>query len=394
MKRLFAATSLLALSACQSAPLPLPSTVTQVQRQSVAPATQRQVVRQQSQVFAEPVPVAVFPDRLVFQGTQHRFTPGQVLMGRSQQNQDFLRRVRSSATQGNTTVVQTTNATLFDVFEELDLAGVRAQRAPERIQVRSQRFNLGGVVDIVVDMGLTPDFSDTRIRLKDSRLQVRVAPRLEIDTRVRSEYRFLNIQSEAVPLKPVGQVSFTAARFPVWVGPVPLVFHIKPGASLDWGHSAQGNLGVTTQLQGELKAAIELEAAVGERPTTRSDSNYQLDGTMLPPDLKMTGSARARLSLPQIQVDSEIAGLVGPFVQAGPYVDASYRRSLKGTPGNGTVTSLSEASLGLTIDGGITPTRLFGAELSREVRVRILDRTLKQLYRKETTEPLTAAAAN
>jgi hypothetical protein len=166
------------------------------------------------------------------------------------------------------------------------------------------------------------------------------------------------------------------------------MFHLKPGAGLDFGHRAEGKLVNTFDIDGEFKAVVELEAALGESPSTQSSSEYRIDGKMLPPELRLTGNARARLHLPTVHLDSEIAGLVGPFVQAGPYVDGNFTRRLTVTPQQTTVFSSVSSHLGLAIDGGITPTRLFGKQLSREIRFKILDKRIKELYRKEGTEVL------
>lgn len=363
---------------------------------AVTPASQRQQPRPDAQIFSQPQPVSVEANRLIFEGTQHNLKPNQVLMGRSVSNQDFLRRVRRIQPSGNRLIVDTVPASLFEAFEELDYMGAQSVRAPESINLSSHRFNIGGVVDIVLDMNLKPDFADTRLRVKDSRLFVRIAPRFEMEAKLRSEYRFLNAHTlpDNVPLKPVGKFSFDALRIPAWVGPVPLVFHLKPGAGLDWGHRAEGKLMVGTQVQGEFKASVEMEAALDAAPTTETDSNYRFDGSMLPPELQLNGTARARLHLPTVHLDTEIAGLVGPFIEAGPYVDGTFVRRLTVTPKQTTVFTSVNAQLGLAIDGGITPTRLFGKDLSREVRIRILDKRIKEIYRKEGTDVLPNASGS
>ncbi len=358
--------------------------------------SQRQQTRADVQIFSQPQPVSVEANRLIFEGTQLNIKPNQVLMGRSISNQDFLRRVRRVQPSGNRLIVETTPATLFEAFEELDYVGAQIVRAPERISLSSHRFNIGGVVDIVLDMGLKPDFTDARLRVKDSRLLVRVAPTFDLDAKLRSEYRFLNTHTIAdnLPIKPVGKVSFEALRVPAWIGPVPLVFHLKPGAGLDWGHRAEGKLMVGTQVNGQFKAAVEMEAGLNEAPNSQTDSSYRFDGSMLPPELQINGTARARLHLPTIHLDTEIAGLVGPFIEAGPYVDGNFTRRLTVTPKQTTVFTSVNSQLGLTIDGGITPTRLFGKDLSREVRIRILDKRIKELYRKEGTDVLPNASGS
>lgn len=386
----FGTLCLLSLLASCQAPLNQPQTNvlpnSPMLRQQSA---QRQIQRQDLRVFQQPVPVTVEPQRLIFQGPQPDLKTNQVLMGRSQNNQDFLRRVRSIQPVGNQLIVETTQATLFDAFQELDFSGARLERAATPIALQAHRFNIGGIVDIVLDLGLKPDFSDAQLRLKNNKLFVRLAPKFELDAQVRSEFRFIGSRPiNETPLQPIGNVSFNAARFPVWVGPVPLMFHLKPGAGLDLGHRADGRLLLATELQGDFKASVEMEAALGDSPVTRTDSDYHVDGKMLPPELHLTGSARARVYLPTVHVDSEIAGLVGPFIEARPYVDGQYLRRLSITPTQTTAFSSVNSHLGLKIDAGLTPTRLFGKDLTHELRFKILDKQLKELYRKETTEVL------
>lgn len=355
-----------------------------------AQAASRQVLRADVRAFPQPVPVEVEPNRLIFT-TPQDLHPNQVLMGRSTKEVDFLRRIVRLQTQGNRLIADTAPATLFDAFSELDLAGASTVRAPEFIQLRSQHFNIGGVLDLVLDLGVKPDFSDTELRVKDSRLYVKVAPSFTLDTRVRAEYTFLKTAAPAAlgtepPQQPVGDLNFNALRVPAWIGPVPLVFHLNPGTRLSYGHYANGKLIGTTQVNGVFKASVALEAGVGETPVTHSDSSYQLDGQMLAPELQLTGVARARLHLPTLHLDTEIAGLVGPFIEASPYVDGRYQKTLTATPAQTTVRTSVLARLGLAIDGGVTPTTLFGKQLAREIRIKILDKTLKELYRKDSTD--------
>lgn len=392
-KRLFAASLLLSLLSCQSlppagsglfSPLPPPAGV---QAQFNAPAELREQVlaHQQTVSFKEPVAVAVYPDRLVFQGHLPLFQPQQVLIGRSLQNEDFLRRVLSSRHAGGQTIVETTSASLFEAFEELDLAGPRLVRAPERISLREHRVNIGGMMDLVIDLGVTPDFSDLRLKLKEGQLSMRMAPAFEIDTQVRSELRLQGPMSE-VALRPVGSVNLLTSRFVAWIGPVPLVFHLKSAAALDLGARAEGQLSVGAQINGTVKTSVELEAALNQQPQVRGNSSYRFEASLLLPDMKLKGEIRSRLTLPRLHLDSEIAGLVGPFVQTGPYIEGSYLRQVNGSAA--TVRESVRSHLGLKVDGGITPTRLFGKNLSRELRVNILDRQLKEIYRQDTTRPL------
>lgn len=371
------------LTACQ-----MPVSNPFVQRNTLqAQSAQRQIVQADAKIYSQPVPVSVEPHRLIFSGPQNGLKPGQVLMGRSLKDQDFLRRVRQIHVSGSQTVVDTLPATLFDAFEELDLSGSRIQANTPPIAMQSHRFNIGGVVDVVMDLNLKPDFSDTKIRLVNERLFVRVAPRFEMDSQIRTEFKFIGIKPVPEnPLKPVGSVSFNALRIPAWIGPVPLVFHLKPGAGLDWGHQADGRVIVSTDIDGQFTASVEMEAGLGENPVTKTDTAYQLNGKMLPPELRLTGSAKARLHLPTIHLDTEFAGLVGPFVQAGAYVDGHYLRRLSATPQQTTIYTLANSHLGLRIDAGITPTHLFGKDLSKELRFKILDKQIKELYRKESTD--------
>lgn len=388
-KLLLGMVSALLLVACQAQPLPSQSSVNL--RQQATGASGRQVLRADALSFQQPVAVEIEPNRLIFTTPQPGIKPNQVLMGRSLKEQDFLRRARQIHSEGNRLIVDTVPATLFEAFAELDYTGASAVRAPENIQLRSQHFNLGGVVDIVLDLGVRPDFSDAHLRLKDSRLFVRVAPRFTLDAKVHAEYNFLKsrapLGNEPV-LQPVGDYSFNAVRLPAWIGPVPLVFHLKPGTRLDFGHHADGKLIASTELTGEFKASVEMEAALGESPVTKTDSDYSFDGKMLPPELRLTGVGKARLHLPTLHLDTEIAGLVGPFVEASPYVDGRYQKTLTATPQQTTVFTSAKASLGLAIDGGLTPTTLFGKQLSHEIRLRILDKQIKVLYSKEGTDIL------
>lgn len=379
------------LAGCQASPLTQPAQL-RAQTASTQAASGRQVLRADAVVYQQPMPVEVEPNRLIFNAPQPDLRPNQVLMGRSIKEQDFLRRIKAIHADGKRIIADTVPATLFEAFNELDMAGATTVRAPEHISLRSQHFNIGGLVDIVVDLGVKPDFSDAHLRVKDSRLFIRVAPRFDIDTQVRAEYTFVKaggpqpVTNQEPPLQPVGDFSFTAMRVPAWVGPVPLVFHLNPGTSLKYGAYANGKLIASSQITGQFKASVEMDAAVGETPTVKTDSDYQFDGKMLPPELKLTGVAKARLHLPTLHLDTEIAGLVGPFVEASPYIDGRYQKTVTVAPKQTTVYTSAVSSLGLAIDAGLTPTTLFGKQLARELRFKILDKQIKELYRKEGTD--------
>ena len=186
----------------------------------------------------------------------------------------------------------------------------------------------------------------------------------------------------------MGQVSFTVARFPAWIGPVPVVFQVKPGAALSWGHQASGSLVQSLNIDGFIQPQLTMEAALKQKPQTSSSVQHQIQAQLAPPALSMKGKAHARLYVPQIQFESELAGIVGPFISAGTYIDATYQREIRTQQGQSMVDTAINADLGLSVYGGITPTQLFGSELTREIRIKILERNLKNLYQKQSSEPL------
>lgn len=376
----------LSLSACQSPAAYrtgalIPTTSLRAQQ-----STPRVSLQQNTRLFEQPIPVAVTPDTLIFEDLSVGLEVGQVVMGRSLQGEDFLRRVVGVQTQGRQTTVNTKPASLFDAFKELQANEVSLPRAPQRVSIRSQRFNIGGVMDIVVDLGVRPDFSEAQIQLKDDRLKVNLAPRFELDTQIRSELTFLKpVQND---LSPVGQVTFTVARFPAWIGPVPVVFQLKPGAALSWGHQASGSLVQALNIDGFIQPRVTLEAALKQTPQTSGTIQHQIQAKLAPPALSIKGRAHARIYVPQIQFESELAGIVGPFISAGTYIDATYQREILTQQGQSMVNTFVNADLGLSVYGGITPTQLFGSDLTREIRIKILERDLKNLYKKQTSEPL------
>lgn len=379
----------LSLSACQSptayrAGALLPTNTLRAQQAETTPTQIN--LQQNTRLFEQPIPVSVTPDTLIFEDLNTVLEVNQVVMGRSLQGEDFLRRVITIQTQGRKTIVSTRPASLFEAFKELQANEVSLSRAPERVSIRAQRFNIGGVIDIVLDLGVRPDFSEAQIQLKDSRLKVNLAPRFDIDTQIRSEWTFIKpVQND---LSPVGQVTFTTARFPAWIGPVPVVFQIKPGASLSWGHQASGSLVQALNIDGFIQPKLTMEAALEQTPQTSGTIQHQIQAQLAPPALSIKGKAHARLYVPQIQFESELAGIVGPFISAGTYIDATYQREIKTQQGKSMVNTFVNADLGLSVYGGITPTQLFGGDLTREIRIKILERNLKNLYQKQTSEPL------
>lgn len=364
---------LICLNACQlNAPLQAPqSAPAQLSQLSQS----RSIPHLSTQAFQEPIPVQVLETSLVFKG-QYAFQKGQVLMGRSTQNQDFLRRVRSSHFDGQQTRVETEAASLFDAYQELDVSA-NPSKALERIQIRQERIQFGNL-EMLIDLSIQPDFSQTRIRLKDKQLTIEIAPRFELETQIQNHYRFDNLSAALLPeLKPVGKFAFTAASFPLWIGPIPLIFKIKPGAALEWAQQAQGKLSFSTQLEGDLQPTLKLEAGLGETPRLQTDLKQNFKAKINPLQADFRGETRARLSLPQISLESKIAGLIGPYIETASYLDTHWSR----LPQNNQVHESIRSQLGLSIYGGINAGQIFGKNLASQLRVKIIDRDLKEVYR-------------
>ncbi len=370
------------LSACQTnSPHLLPQAAT---TQLGSFSQSRAIPQLNTQVFKSAIAVQVLADRLIFEG-QHSFQQGQVLMGRSSQNVDFLRRVRSSRFDGKQTQVETQAANLFDAYQELDVSTSQS-KAPERISIQQQRIQFGQF-EMLVDLGIQADFSKTRIRLKDKQLLIEMAPRFEIDTRIQNSYRFDSLASTLAPeLKPVGKFAFTAANFPLWVGPIPLIFKVKPGAALEMAQSAQGNLKLATQVEGSFQPSLKLEARLGETPRIQSDLQEDFTAKVSPLQANFTGETRARVHLPQISLDSKIAGLIGPYLETGTYIDTQWSRR----PQSNQIQESIRSQLGLSIYGGLSAGQLFGKELASQLRIKIVDRDLKEIYRQDHLIPAEA----
>lgn len=387
------------LVGCQAAPFPsaplrqAPRVVQNI-RNANAPRFTRQSDHQVREKlgthFLKDTPVAVYPNRLVFEGQQLAFEKGNILIGRSRRNEDYLRRIEKITVAGGRTLVDTTDASLFEAFDELSLRGLEMDPDVQGLR-KEHRVNIGGVMDLVLDLNIRPDFSDTELHLKDKRLRIKSSPVVQLNTQLRGELRFRPLLSEVEP-QPVGEVSFTAASFPLWLGPVPVSFTLRPGAALDYGHEASGSAGIGGQLNGEVKATVELEAALNQQPELSSAIQHQLDASWIPPELKLEGSARARVHVPRMQIDLKVASMVGPFVQLGTYVDSSYTRRYSYSSGEKRLYESVQSHLGLAAYGGITPTKIFGKQLSKEIRIKIIDKNLKQIYNRVIDRPVGAEA--
>lgn len=133
---------------------------------------------------------------------------------------------------------------------------------------------------------------------------------------------------------------------------------------------------------------LELQAAWGEKPTTRTFSDHQFETVMAPPTLNLRGTARLRVTVPQVQFDLKLAGITGPYIKAGPYIQGHASQTLQASPNGSTLSTSVLSQLGLAIKGGITETTVFGYTLSGGLHIQILDKVLKELYRQDNTQTL------
>lgn len=381
--------TLLSLSACSAPqPQPLLSPVSQVRAQDV---TTQVELKPQAMILnhAQDQPLSVLPEQLIFDG-QHRFEPGQVLMGRSQEGQAFLRQVVSVQTRGPQTVVQTQQAYLTDAFDELDVTGAVPTERMKPIELDRRTFKIG-FVSLDSALKAQPDFSDARLRIHDGKaLYVRLAPQLELTWDVTGRTSFSSLESglSDVPLKPIGNVNFKTFPINAQIGPVPVTFYIRPGAALDWGYRGSGSIELGAQLQGRVKAGVELNANLSETPDVNTLFDYGYDGHFNDPRIDFDGQVRTRLHIPRIRVESEIAEMTGPYIEAESFIDGDLDAHLKVVNNQKQVTGTAEAHLGLALRAGLPATHLFGKQLTQEINKTLFDRRIKELYKKQLSYTL------
>lgn len=377
----------LSLSACQGAGPTAPNPALQraplkaVQSQS---QTTNQVMQFKANArlldAGQAQPIAITPQTLVF-AQDPLLQMGQIVMGRTEQ-EDYLRRVTGIRSEESNVVVMTERANLYEAFEQLDVSNAQPDRlAP--IQLDQRRFKIG-FVDIVSKLVAEPDFSDSRLRLTNTRaraLFVRLAPEIKLTWEVSSETRFTPGMSDGLALKPIGQMNFKTFRIPTSIGGIPLVFYLRPGTALDWGHQGEGHLKLGAQVTGSFKVGVEMTAAVSEQPTVETFYQQAFDGRVLPPEIDFNGKVLTRLHLPRLRLDSKIVDMVGPFIEAESYLDGELDAQLKVSGSGKQVTGQAAAHLGLGLKAGLSQTDLFGKTLNKEISVDIFNRRVKTLYK-------------
>lgn len=408
-----------ALTACQSLPLMQPATPP-VQRLSrlnasaaSAPAVsapdRRQNFRLQARtrVLQEPIlqPLHALPGQLIFRG-QRVFQPGEILIGRSSQGQAFLRRVLKSQESNGQTQVLTANATLPEAFQELDLSGVTDPEAVKPIELDRRTFQIG-FMTVESALRAYPDLSDVQVRLENGKaLFVRLAPELKLTWDITSRVTLNSASATALPwdssartapmsptqqptaqtplvLKPIGQVNFKSFVIVTAIGPVPLTIFIKPGAALEWGHQGSGSLELGGQINGRLKVAVEMKAQnFSQSPDFKSAYDYDYGGLLKDPRLNFTGKILTRLHLPRLRVESEIAAMIGPYVEASSYLDGELVSKITVVGAQKRVNGSAEVHLGLALRAGLSKSDLFGDSIP-EIHKTLFDRRVKQIYKKD-----------
>jgi hypothetical protein len=378
---------LMLLSACQALPT-LPAESPSLAAAASTPQTTPDSFRLQSKtrlLEAEQAPVSVWVDRLLFAPGQ-RFEVGEILVGRGQDQEPFLRRVISIALKGAQQEVFTEEASLLEAFAELD-ATADAQAQTAAIVLDRRRFQLGPLM-IDSALRLQPDFSDLRLRIEKGRaLFVRVAPDLkttwDLTTRVILTPDTPILQPVLV-LKPVGEVRFAEQRVHFRVGPVPVSLVLKPSASLDWGHQAVGKLECNGQLNARLKAGVEIRAQLGQKPSFAPFHSFESGGQISQPRLEINGRVLSRLSFPELRIESKIAGMAGPYLDNALWLDGDLNARATVLPSGRTqVIGRAESHLGLTVRAGIPPTRLFGKFFGGNIHQTLLHKRMRELYKAE-----------
>lgn len=329
-------------------------------------------------------PLHVLPDQLVFTSDQ-RFAVGDVLLGRGRNGQPFLRRVVRSDGQGR---VWTSQAQLGDVFQILDAQASIDPRHIKPIELDRRSFQIG-LLTIESTLKAWPDLSDFRLRIQEGRaLFVRFAPELKLNWEITSRATFSTPLSGAellptLTMKPVGEVNFRNFTIEADIGPVPVTIYIRPGAALEWGHQGIGQLEWGGSLNGRLKAAVEMTARLTEKPDFQTRYEYDYGGQIRDPRLNFDGRVLSRLHLPRLRLESEIAGMVGPYVDTSAWWEGELNARLKVTGQLTQVTGQAEAHLGLGLKVGLPKTELFGEHFNEDIHKTLVDRRIKQLYKKE-----------
>lgn len=410
-----------ALTACQSAPFSSPLSASSLNSatnganpallrsasvQNNSPSRQTYRLQSQTRVLQEPInqPLRALPGQLVFRGMRV-FQPGEILIGRSSEGQAFLRRVLSRPEhneQNGQTLVQTANASLADAFQELDLSGVNNPEMVKPIELDRRTFQLG-FVTVESALRAQPDLSDVQIRLENGKaLFVRLAPELKLtwDITSRVTLSTLNQATPTTPwatqqvppavapqtgllLKPIGSVNFKTFLIVTAIGPIPLTIFIKPGAALEWGHQGTGSVELGGQVNGRLKVAVEMKAQnLSQSPDFKSAFDYDYGGLIKDPKLEFTGRVLSRLHLPRLRVESEIAAMIGPYVEASSYLDGDLVSKVTVVGSQKRITGKAEVHLGLALRAGLSKSDLFGDSIP-EIHKTLFDRRVKQLYKKD-----------
>ncbi|PIQ28838.1 hypothetical protein COW36_09700 [bacterium (Candidatus Blackallbacteria) CG17_big_fil_post_rev_8_21_14_2_50_48_46] len=384
------------LFSCQSLPLNFqnnlaPFSPARITLQSAKPQNFSLNQNTRSLKLPEQRPVRVLSDQLVFQNSPH-FQVGQILIGRGLDGRGFLRSVLKTETNSSQTLVYTRQAHLTEAFESLDASAIPTAQNLKPIELDKRSFQIG-LLTIESSLKAQPDFSDMRLKIQNGKaLFVRLAPELKLSWEISSRANFStaqnNLLASPIPMQPIGEINFKTFSYDTDIGPVPVSILIRPGAMLEWGHQGAGSLEWGGQLNGKLKAGIEMTARVSEKPSFVTSFDYGYGGSMNDPRMNFTGTVLSRLHLPRLKVESEIAGMPGPYIDSSAYLEGDLKARLTLVGNQKKVTGSAEAHLGLALKVGLPKTALFGDLLQDEIQKTLINRRVKQLYKKELSYTL------
>lgn len=260
----------------------------------------------------------------------------------------FLQRVQSKRTQDGEIILETSQATLLETFDQADIrfqqrltpndtTGVQTLRqgvsisTGESTQTHRQALGYDFNIDfdrVLIDVDDDESTTDDQLTI-DGGLLFNASARADIDIGFLAKLKNFVFEIEfeqQADIEILGNLddsfdeefqvaSFEFATFTIFVGPVPVVFSV----TLELDAGADGQIDVHFQAAANQETSLRLGARYtnsgGWRTINDADSSFNFS----PPVLEAAGDIYA-FAKPKVAV--RIYGLAGPFVSASAFIEA------------------------------------------------------------------------
>ncbi len=359
------------------------------------PATGRAKPRQGLRLAPQPTaPAEVHPGWLLYINPEQDFKPGDLITGRGQRGEDFIRTVKRSYAQGQGRVVVETNPVdLNSAFEDLDVQapnknGGRGPGEPRTLTLKEYEIEITPYFSLITSLEMTPDFSKTRLKMQGDKIWIHFHPRVELSYAIRPNFH-LSLDDPLAKIPGVSEpVPLKNHTFKGMLGFIPVSYELNLGAQLKSEAQGNGGFAFSTSAEGELNRGVDMELGLRQRPVIKSSGTLSFKPKFNKPRLDFEGEVSMRLYVPTVEMRLSIAGAGGPFIKIAPYLESRLSQVVELTGPRREARTDIDVHLAAEVAGGLSPNQLFGKDMMPAFEKKLWEKELRKVYEEHQTRPI------